>query len=1177
MSEKTPKNKSQQTDSRQAHPPTSGVWTRLKSIFKKGDLESATPRVKPAAPKPSKALPRAKKGSTRFMKSFEVKAVGKEREGQDETPSKSSAEPSWAGEIGQSKAAPQSKQTEKSTKEASVQKTGAIKPQSKILIPDEKPESASPLPPQSKETTKPIQAESVILKPDTDKLKQKETAKQKSTGPIQPESTVLLPVPGETESTPVKSDKISKQPGKEEPSSKAEEAPQKLQKETGSIKPQSVVLSPDTDKIKKQETAKQKGTGPIDKTGQILPESTVLVPLPGEIEKTPTQTSAKAAQSKESSKFDVPAIGSGKASSTGRVRPQSILLAPDTDKIDLKKLGIAKDTGKVTSGSESAKIPPATSGPAAKPPVLLGKEENRQAGQGAASKPSPSTHESRPGAQTVTMPVGKQTQQVPPGLIKPETKSQADQPSIVPVPSLKPPSGAESKDKPGAVISETKSDQPEFGSASKTSPDLKKETMKRLIPVPEAKKITSKLLKDEMPLPPKTIPTPPPGKKTSNVAKESLTSQINIKGMVQPPPPPIVSKPETKPLAPLLKSKDTKGNIKPQSIVIRPDTSELKPKEIEPKKKEPSMEEASSKGIAKTPTPAVESATETKKPKTKPSTGPVKPESIMLSPDTDEIKTKTGAGAKPGSISTQIKIKGVIPPPVSSQEKPKPSLKPVVPTLKVLPQAKSETGPLQPSSIVIKPDTGKVKGKDAPPIRPEKAIDQKPVSAPKPPVLATTKPKLIAKAKPEPKAKAEPSLLKNRPKPKAVAQTEPSRTSITGRRRSPEATAPVAKTKRRGTGALVKGGLIAALLLLIGIGVYFFALYDETQLIVQVQEGPRQLEPRVQIVLNIAGKLEIIRQEYRKRLKPIDEEIAEFREYLADARADLAGSTQKLSLLEDALDQYQSDIPRYLEENEKKLNDLWENKSDTLEQKYENSRNEILTEIQSRSQSLGVDYQPNEVIDAIPVAINAYRLALYGRSDVADIESERAWAESVLKAWNTFEEEWRDEQKAIRKQALKLKKEPASKIAEAKRASDSLVREIGAVELDLKIVSSEVTRYETMLAEAEERKKNAIPPFLDEIGRVPDDFQVAEYPLGPGNLLTARNLQDSERLKEGDFFILVQAREGDDRLWAVKPVTINPKETNEISIGPADFKSFNEILSSQQDVLLTLLGQASTL
>ncbi len=893
----------------------------------------------------------------------------------------------------------------------------------------------------------------------------------------------------------------------QEPTASAKKEPvpsaKKLSKPpTGPVKPQSILLSPDTDKLKKAEITKKS-------TLNLTKKQTSAIPAP-QIEKVSKEEKAEKAEkelkvekAEKAEKFAKPP--------TGRVKPQSILLSPDTDEI--------------------------------KPPAESGK---------------------------------------------------------------------------------------------KTQRNLKKETIRGLIPLPTLPSDSKPRGLLTKPKPPQTVPTPPEkSRDTSVLAKGSLTGKIKLEGMAPPPPPPVISKPATQPMKPTIEAgkgvaKSLTGRIDPQSIIIRPDTDKLsstrkesasestaetrKPKTgpIQPQSTVLEPEEADRHErtpVMPTVTGKVEAkAVSQEAPTSKPSTGPVRPQSIVISPDTGEIKDVPKEAAITDTLRTRIEIAGIEPPPPPAPTVPQP--KPMEPALKDIPKRKPDTGPVTPQSIVIRPDTTalrlrkpeevpsdtieseltkppaapvplpsalKDKEKDtakpmatkpAPvvaaklPAKPKPAPQVKPVTQakPKPAQQARVKPKAQAQPKPKPQAT---------PKPSAVAAALSQRAAE--RKKQPKAVVAEPSGRRRRSLAW-KGGLIALLLLLLGLGIYFLRGYQDTQLIVQIQEGDRVVDPQVHIVLNIAGKLEIIRQEYQRRLRPIEAEIAELQQYMSSAKADLAGKTERLNLLQEQLDKNRNDIPKFLQESKNKLDDLWSGPGAALDRAYADKKQALLDAIAERAGLLQIPYVKNPEMEAIPVAVNAYRLALYGQAGGIDTSGERRWAESILRDWDSYQEEWRQAQLDLKKTALKIKKEPSGKIGSAEQQVDLLLREMSAVQMDLRMLSTEVTRYEELLADAKLRRVQAVPPFLEEIGRIPGDFEVAQFPLQADGNLTARNLQESEQLQEGNYYVLVQARKGDELSWAVKAVTIIPNEINSILIESGDFRSFDQILEGNADILLTLTG-----
>lgn len=355
--------------------------------------------------------------------------------------------------------------------------------------------------------------------------------------------------------------------------------------------------------------------------------------------------------------------------------------------------------------------------------------------------------------------------------------------------------------------------------------------------------------------------------------------------------------------------------------------------------------------------------------------------------------------------------------------------------------------------------------------------------------------------------------------------------------------------------------LIPMIILLIA-GIAFLVYWMQRETSVEVIVNAGELTPRQEahVVLNFAGKLEMLRNDYFRRRTPVEEEIGQIKANLQAAQGDLAGREQRKKLLQDALEQYQAEIPEFLSQSQKQLDQLWNEESAALSKEYDDFKESLHQQIEQRAQELGVDYVRNSEIDAIAVAVNAYRLALYGVAKDVNVGEERSWAEDLLQQWNAFEESWRERQAEIKQKALEIKKDPIPKISETRQRIDNLEREIDALDIDLNSLKSEIARYESHLVEVTSRLQAIDDPFFDELRSIPDQFKVATYPLNPEGTIILPDLQEHPDLKSGSHFILVTAVKGDQEFWAIQEFEVLPYQTVNVVVEPSRFTDLKTIL-----------------
>ncbi len=507
----------------------------------------------------------------------------------------------------------------------------------------------------------------------------------------------------------------------------------------------------------------------------------------------------------------------------------------------------------------------------------------------------------------------------------------------------------------------------------------------------------------------------------------------------------------------------------------------------------------------------------------------MKKESIRLKrPDAFPSKSSAGAlEAKPSKKPAAMTL-------------PKPANTP----LPVLPPTPIQP-PKPPSAKAASVDLQPVKTKDAPlPIVPRLETPQE--------IPKKASPFDTAQIKaPSPAAKGGAAKA-----PIAEQKTDPVKTV---NKRSPKVVLPPIKQESTPFNRMVLA-IPVLLLLLAGIGFAIYWLQRETTVRIEVQSGEMAIRGDAFVVLNFAGKLEMLRQDYLRRRSPIEEEILTIQADIAAAKGDLAGREQRSKLLEDALEQYRAEIPQYLGESQDALKTLWDKESADLSKEYDDFKESLHKQIEQRATELGLDYKRNPEIDAIAVAVNAFRLSLYGVARQVNVSEQRMWAEGLLQEWGQFETTWRQKQAEIKKRAFEIKQDPLPRIADARKRIDNLEREVEAIQIDINALKNEVTRREAVLEQTRLRRAELDAPFMEELRRIPEEFRVATYPISPEGVIIMPQLHESELLNQGVHLIFVQAARGDQEYWAVQEFEVLPYQNTIIVVEPSQFKPLKDVL-----------------
>jgi hypothetical protein len=476
----------------------------------------------------------------------------------------------------------------------------------------------------------------------------------------------------------------------------------------------------------------------------------------------------------------------------------------------------------------------------------------------------------------------------------------------------------------------------------------------------------------------------------------------------------------------------------------------------------------------------------------------------------------------------------------------------------------------------FRPDPfGKLSGKETP-AKPKPAETAKAPAISKEPAKAPI-PVKLSKAPSGPRTSAPPvpkPLLAGKPdapaKPGVGVPTEDKPKSLVPQRKAADTRKPKVSlpppTQKPKPAASAGGWLgplkIAAVVLaLAGIGYWIYTSNVKSEVLVRIDSGDIAVDPEVMVVFNFDGKVNLLRTDYLKRRVPLEKEVAELRVNLSSAKGDLAGRVQSRKLLEDAMSQYEKEIPEYIDKSRDELDSLWAEQGEALDREFNEFRASLHAEIAAQAESIGLNYKRNEEIDAIEVAVNAYRLALYDAPAEVDVDKQRIWAEDLLQRWRDFETDWGKRQLDIRDRAVEIKKTPGPKIKSARERIESLKDEMTALNFDIASLEREVNRYEEELETVSKELDELANPFYSELIATPKDFLLATYPMMPGGTVEIQELEDRKEMPQGEYFLLVRGTRNNEVYWALKDFRIVEKKKIVLEIKEDSFVAVRTYLN----------------
>ncbi len=346
----------------------------------------------------------------------------------------------------------------------------------------------------------------------------------------------------------------------------------------------------------------------------------------------------------------------------------------------------------------------------------------------------------------------------------------------------------------------------------------------------------------------------------------------------------------------------------------------------------------------------------------------------------------------------------------------------------------------------------------------------------------------------------------------------------------------------------------ALALVLLGVGIGTYLYLRETSVIAHVVSGDLQIVDRPAVVYNFTGKLGLLKSDYAKRVNPLEEQLKGIEDDLAAAQADMAGRQERKKSLEGQISGLETEIPKYVDASQTELDALWKTQGAALDREYADTKEKLQKEIEDRAKKCGLKYERNKDIDALEVAVNSYKLALYAAPKGVKVDEERAFGEDVLSRWKKFEEGWQTRQTAIKAKALEIKKEPAPKIDETRARIDGLKNDLSSLETELASLQDEVDRYSQAKKEMEGQIEVIVQQFVTDLLAAPNDFIKMKYTIEPDATVQMHNLQDKALdLPPGNYIFFVQAKSPDQIYWAMKEFAIKEYERTQIDITRQDF------------------------
>ncbi|NJK93124.1 MAG: hypothetical protein HC904_15675 [Blastochloris sp.] len=387
---------------------------------------------------------------------------------------------------------------------------------------------------------------------------------------------------------------------------------------------------------------------------------------------------------------------------------------------------------------------------------------------------------------------------------------------------------------------------------------------------------------------------------------------------------------------------------------------------------------------------------------------------------------------------------------------------------------------------------------------------------------APTTPQSIKKVEIDPKRKKRPVVVLPPTEEAAALAAAPTGSAAAGKAGKPAVQPAADRGKALPFWVLPALGVV--LLLLVALGVYIYQITRETSVEIRVATGELSISGNPLVVYNFDGQVAQIKRDYIARRTPMEARLAQIEGDFASAKADLAGREEKKRILTNELKKLKDSIPAMMTEASQKLDRLWKEEGGALDKAYAEQKEALHQEIEKRVKELGLNYTRNPELDALEVAVNAFRLSLYGAAKTINVDEQRTFSEDILKRWKEFETDWSQKQLEIKDKALVIKQAPGPRIEEVEKSMENLRVELDALNIELASLQEEVNRRQQEEVEEQEKLREAEKPFLADMLKVPENNILEVLNRDTEGLIRLRDLEKNAKMPPGDYLFLFRPR-----------------------------------------------------
>jgi hypothetical protein len=319
--------------------------------------------------------------------------------------------------------------------------------------------------------------------------------------------------------------------------------------------------------------------------------------------------------------------------------------------------------------------------------------------------------------------------------------------------------------------------------------------------------------------------------------------------------------------------------------------------------------------------------------------------------------------------------------------------------------------------------------------------------------------------------------------------------------------------------------------------------------------------PEVLVLYDFSERLAGLRRDYGRRLAPIRPQIRELEKTLVLAKADAAGTSEKVRMVEGVLQEETGKAKTVYEDYRTSVSRLWLEEAGSLDLEFDTARKKFLEEVEVRAREVGLFYHPEEDADLQQpeIAANEYRLALYRAPPSIKMPDQFGWIDKKLNEWHVFEKDWNSRYKGLSTKAKQLRSPASTSLDDKSQRVGIQRKELQKFRGDAAAIQNEIAGYEERLKELRAKEAEAKGPFEEDVGAIPDAFLCKRVPLDAdvAEIQVGGKVADAA---PNTLKLVIRGKRSGQTAWVILPFEPVPHQRVEKLVKDDDFRPVDDWL-----------------